>query len=107
MGMGGLMLNLAWMSEYSKKQCRSVFWRTRAAIKDMKSGNNKQRLNSFQYDPSSYALNFDDGVHSLKQEEVAYTVVPELYSQTETSTTTTTTTTSSSTWVYILLVKSV
>lgn len=55
----GLTGRLVWVNSYSKKQCRSLFWRMRAAMKKAaaKSG---QKL-KFQYDPSSYALNFDDG----------------------------------------------
>jgi hypothetical protein len=58
----GLLENLEWVNVYGKKRCRSLFWRMRAAVKRaaVKNGNNKQRL-KFQYDPSSYALNFDDG----------------------------------------------
>lgn len=54
----GFCGSLEWVTAYSKKQCRSLFWRMRAAVK--KSAKNKQQL-KFQYDPSSYALNFDDG----------------------------------------------
>lgn len=58
----GLIGRLVRANCYGMQQCRSVFWRMRAAIKKgaVKSGLKRQQLN-FQYDPSSYALNFDDG----------------------------------------------
>ncbi|GAB4831270.1 hypothetical protein Ancab_005283 [Ancistrocladus abbreviatus] len=56
----GLAGRFAWANTYSKKQCRSLFWRVRAAVKKAVKGGGKQHPN-FQYDPSSYALNFDDG----------------------------------------------
>ncbi|KAG6767742.1 hypothetical protein NC652_018331 [Populus alba x Populus x berolinensis] len=44
-----------------KRKLRSLFWRVRAEIRrQVKSSKSKQRL-SFNYDPFSYALNFDDG----------------------------------------------
>ncbi|KAL9378767.1 hypothetical protein Peur_030102 [Populus x canadensis] len=44
-----------------KRKLRSLFWRIRAEIRrQVKSSKSKQRL-SFNYDPFSYALNFDDG----------------------------------------------
>nr|KYP63023.1 hypothetical protein KK1_017585 [Cajanus cajan] len=58
-----------WVNAYGKKRCRSLFWRVRAALKKAlnNGGNHRQRLN-FQYDPSSYALNFDDGCcHASKK----------------------------------------
>ncbi|GMH05416.1 hypothetical protein Nepgr_007256 [Nepenthes gracilis] len=56
----GLAGKFSWMSTNSKKQCRSLFWRMRAAVKKaVKTGGKSHR--DFQYDPSSYALNFDDG----------------------------------------------
>ncbi|KAG7958932.1 hypothetical protein I3843_10G045200 [Carya illinoinensis] len=57
MGLGG---SLEWASAYSKKQFRSLFWRMRASVKKAVKNAGKQQL-KFQYDPSSYALNFDDG----------------------------------------------
>ena len=57
MGLGG---SLEWVSAYSKKRCRSLFWRMRAAVKKAVKNAGKQQL-KFRYDPSSYALNFDDG----------------------------------------------
>ncbi|KAK3188061.1 hypothetical protein Dsin_027622 [Dipteronia sinensis] len=56
----GFVESFEWVNSYGKKQCKSLFWRVRAALKKaMKNGSNKQF--KFQYDPSSYALNFDDG----------------------------------------------
>ncbi|PWA56900.1 hypothetical protein CTI12_AA413020 [Artemisia annua] len=65
----GVMERLEWMNTCSKKQCRSLFWRMRAAMKKAVKnkhtffvalyGGTKKQFN-FQYDPSSYALNFDD-----------------------------------------------
>ncbi|CAJ2648699.1 hypothetical protein L195_g039381 [Trifolium pratense] len=56
----GLLENLEWVNVYGKKRCRSLFWRMRAAVKRALKNGNNQKL-KFQYDPSSYALNFDDG----------------------------------------------
>lgn len=56
----GLLEKLEWANAYGKKHCRSLFWRMRAAVKRTLKNGKKQRL-KFQYDPSSYALNFDDG----------------------------------------------
>ncbi|KAJ1443860.1 hypothetical protein SESBI_00031 [Sesbania bispinosa] len=43
----------------------SVFWRMRAAVKRAFKNGGKKQL-KFQYDPSSYALNFDDGCLHLR-----------------------------------------
>lgn len=60
----GLIASLVWVNTYSRKQCRSLFWRVKAALKKaVKNGGNKQIR--FQYDPCSYALNFDDGCYKL------------------------------------------
>ncbi|XVF87543.1 hypothetical protein PTKIN_Ptkin18bG0128700 [Pterospermum kingtungense] len=56
----GFMGRLEWVNRYGKKQCRSLFWRVKAALKKALKSSGKQQL-KFQYDPSSYALNFDDG----------------------------------------------
>ncbi|KAL8230191.1 hypothetical protein R6Q59_000276 [Mikania micrantha] len=65
----GIFGRLGWMNTCSKKQCRSLFWRMRAIMKKavkkqivlvaLYRGQKKDF--GFQYDPSSYALNFDDG----------------------------------------------
>ncbi|KAF8389542.1 hypothetical protein HHK36_024057 [Tetracentron sinense] len=43
-----------------KRRFRSLFWRVRAEIRRQVKGRSKQRFN-FNYDPFSYALNFDNG----------------------------------------------
>ncbi|CAI9760201.1 unnamed protein product [Fraxinus pennsylvanica] len=49
---------------YSKKQCRSLSKKMGAVMKKVvKKGHKHQFI--FQYDPSSYALNFDDGIQEL------------------------------------------
>ncbi|KAF9672298.1 hypothetical protein SADUNF_Sadunf11G0026800 [Salix dunnii] len=54
-----------------KKQCRTLYWRLKAAVKRaVKKKGGKRRL-KFQYDPSSYALNFDDGGCNLGATEYA------------------------------------
>ncbi|CAN6689879.1 unnamed protein product [Malus baccata var. baccata] len=57
----GLVGKLVWVNASSRKHCRSLFWRVRAALRKAIKNSGKQRLRTFQYDPSSYALNFDDG----------------------------------------------
>ncbi|KAL7088920.1 hypothetical protein ACP275_13G157600 [Erythranthe tilingii] len=53
-----------------KKQCRSLLWRIKAAIKNnsnavtMRNNRSKGKRFKFQYDPHSYALNFDDGCYN-------------------------------------------
>ncbi|XWS19552.1 hypothetical protein CRYUN_Cryun31cG0025200 [Craigia yunnanensis] len=54
------MGRLEWMNSYGKMQCRSLFWRVKAGLKKAVKRRSKQQF-KFQYDPSSYALNFDDG----------------------------------------------
>ncbi|KAJ0590774.1 hypothetical protein HanRHA438_Chr04g0196491 [Helianthus annuus] len=65
----GVIGRLMWVNTSSKKQCKSLFWRMRAAMKKAIKkqtilvalyGGSKKAFN-FHYDPSSYALNFDDG----------------------------------------------
>ncbi|GMI72797.1 hypothetical protein HRI_000949000 [Hibiscus trionum] len=48
------------MGKYGKKRCRNLFWRVKAGLKKALKSRSKQRL-KLQYDPSSYALNFDEG----------------------------------------------
>ncbi|CAA2979625.1 Hypothetical predicted protein [Olea europaea subsp. europaea] len=52
--------SFVWVPNCGKKQCRRLFWRMRAAAKKAVKKRSKQQI-KFQYDPSSYALNFDDG----------------------------------------------
>ncbi|WCJ26977.1 hypothetical protein M5689_008753 [Euphorbia peplus] len=53
-------MGLKWVNG-SKKQCKSLFWRARAAVKKAVKNSGGKNNVKFQYDPSSYALNFDDG----------------------------------------------
>jgi len=63
--MGLLIGSFECVNSYSKKQCRALFWWLKAAVKKaVKKNGGKQRF-KFQYDPSSYALNFDDGCCNL------------------------------------------
>ncbi|OVA13195.1 hypothetical protein BVC80_757g10 [Macleaya cordata] len=76
------------------KYCRSLFWKTRAALKKAVKNESKKRL-KFQYDPSSYALNFDDGsCDKAGQFKPAKTDQNFPYNK------------KSSTWVYVLFVTS-
>ncbi|KAJ9136212.1 hypothetical protein P3X46_033311 [Hevea brasiliensis] len=60
----GLIGSLEWKNSFCKKQCKSLFWRVKAAVKKAVKNGGKQQVN-FQYDPSSYALNFDDGCYHI------------------------------------------
>ncbi|KAK9681872.1 hypothetical protein RND81_10G033700 [Saponaria officinalis] len=64
--MMGFARTFGWMNKNVCKirQCRSLFWRIKAVVKKrVKSHHNLGKKNvKFQYDPSSYALNFDEGV---------------------------------------------
>ncbi|KAA8519838.1 hypothetical protein F0562_014072 [Nyssa sinensis] len=74
---------------------RRLFWRMRAAVKKavrLKSGG-KQQLR-FQYDPSSYALNFDDGGCNSRERSNAIRQ-DKIQDLSETTT-----------WVYVLWVQS-
>ncbi|XVE87978.1 hypothetical protein DITRI_Ditri19aG0031400 [Diplodiscus trichospermus] len=55
-----LIGRLECVNAYGKRQCRSLFWRMKAALKKAGKSRSQHHFN-FQYDPSSYALNFDDG----------------------------------------------
>lgn len=68
--MDGLVRSFLWVNNYSKKQCKCLFGRMRAAMK--KLGVKNKRQVKFQYDPSSYALNFDDGNFDLGERERAF-----------------------------------
>lgn len=58
----GLMGSLEWVNNYGKKRCKSLFCCVRAKVrKALKQKMKKKKQFRFQYDPSSYALNFDDG----------------------------------------------
>uniref|UniRef100_A0A7N0VMP0 Uncharacterized protein n=1 Tax=Kalanchoe fedtschenkoi TaxID=63787 RepID=A0A7N0VMP0_KALFE len=62
--MAGLVGRMgSWVSCASgKRQCRRLFWRVKAAVrKALNKGGDGRRGKRFQYDPWSYALNFDDG----------------------------------------------
>ncbi|GMN50872.1 hypothetical protein TIFTF001_020027 [Ficus carica] len=57
----GCVEGLSCVKSDGRKQLRSLFWRLKAALKKAaaKKTTKKHHL-TFQYDPSSYALNFDD-----------------------------------------------
>ncbi|CAI9087536.1 OLC1v1021623C1 [Oldenlandia corymbosa var. corymbosa] len=70
--MMGLKERMSWVNHCGKKQCRSLFWRMKAAVKkavkktNVGGGSSRGKQQSkFQYDPSSYALNFDDGCYDM------------------------------------------
>lgn len=58
----GLVERLERIQSLGKKQCRRLYWRIRAASKKAMRNGSKPQV-KFQYDPYSYALNFDDGFH--------------------------------------------
>ncbi|KAK8692649.1 hypothetical protein V6N13_076105 [Hibiscus sabdariffa] len=58
--MGGYMDFMGRVNSYGKKKCTSLFCRAKAAMKKAVKRRSKRQF-KFQYDPSSYALNFDDG----------------------------------------------
>ncbi|CAB4275993.1 unnamed protein product [Prunus armeniaca] len=96
----GLVGSLVWVNAYSRRQCRSLFWRMRAALKKALKNSGKQQLR-FQYDPSSYALNFDDGSWKSAQEanalKLKHATKPQLHSDLDVKNTA---------WVYVLWVVS-
>ncbi|KAL9383942.1 hypothetical protein Peur_024265 [Populus x canadensis] len=63
--MGFLIGSFGCVNSYSKKQCRALFWWLKAAVKKAVKKNGGKKRFKFQYDPSSYALNFDDGCCNL------------------------------------------
>ncbi|MCL7044801.1 hypothetical protein MKW94_023805 [Papaver nudicaule] len=71
------------------KYCRSLFFRTRATLKKVVVKNEREKKLKFQYDPSSYALNFDDGM----RKEADHQIIGSCDEM-------------NSTWVYVLWVKS-
>ncbi|KAF7803516.1 putative Glucose-fructose oxidoreductase domain-containing protein 2 [Senna tora] len=91
----GLLGSLEWMNNYGKRRCRSLFCRVRAKVKKALRDRAKHKKQlRFQYDPSSYALNFDDGsFHS--DPGSGDSGVQEFYTQVNNNTT----------WVYVVWVK--
>lgn len=83
------------MNAYGKKQCRSLFWRARAALKKAMKNGSKRQL-KFQYDPSSYALNFDDGHNKMGEDSDAFKFELQYCGSAY----------NSAMWVYVLWVKS-
>ncbi|KAL1560211.1 hypothetical protein AAHA92_10453 [Salvia divinorum] len=53
---------IGWMQSNGRKECRRLVRRIKAAIKKAMRKGSRQQLR-FQYDPQSYALNFDEGIH--------------------------------------------
>ncbi|CAN4116628.1 unnamed protein product [Withania somnifera] len=98
--MGGFARSFLWLNDYSKKQCRCLFGRMRAAMKTLAL--KKKRQVKFQYDPSSYALNFDDGNFGLGDRERAFRTFHQQTSKLQNCSKITTTTT---TLVYVLWVE--
>ncbi|KAK9085158.1 hypothetical protein Sjap_025569 [Stephania japonica] len=90
---------LAWLNQYSKKHCRSLLWKVRTALKkkiDHKSHLSKHKQHRFQYDPSSYALNFDDGCCDLRGRGLEFN---------QTQPTQKSDSIKDSKWIFIILVK--
>ncbi|CAN4092075.1 unnamed protein product [Withania somnifera] len=102
--MGGFTRSFLWVNNYSKKQCKWLFGRVRAAMKKL-AGKNKRKV-KFQYDPLSYALNFDDGNFGLGDRERAFrTFYQKTFKLQSCSKTTTTTTITTIAMVYVLWVE--
>ncbi|KAL3522223.1 hypothetical protein ACH5RR_015057 [Cinchona calisaya] len=99
--MMGLAANLSWVNTYTKKHCRRLFLKMRAAVKNVVKNGGKQQL-KFQYDPSSYALNFDDGCYELGEKTKAVFVQQNhnsiLHNGCSKSATTT--------WIYVIFLES-
>ncbi|KAK1304750.1 hypothetical protein QJS10_CPB11g02337 [Acorus calamus] len=58
----GFCLENVMLVEKGKRRLRSLFWRVRAELKrQQKARARSKKRFSFNYDPLSYALNFDDG----------------------------------------------
>nr|XP_009776506.1 PREDICTED: uncharacterized protein LOC104226257 [Nicotiana sylvestris] len=88
--MGGFVRSFLWINNYSKKQCKCLFGRMRAAVKKavMNNGESKRQV-KFQYDPLSYALNFDDGNFNLgMRESILHQQISKFESCSKSSTTT-------------------
>ncbi|KAF8029879.1 hypothetical protein BT93_E2333 [Corymbia citriodora subsp. variegata] len=72
-----------WLREYGMRKCRSFLWRARATMTKTKkkkkqrssSSVGKRRVNKFQYDPWSYALNFDDGIGEIERADAVLVYV--------------------------------
>ncbi|GLU23055.1 hypothetical protein SLE2022_390870 [Rubroshorea leprosula] len=88
-----------------KQYWRSLFWRMKAGVKKVvKNGGAGKRQLKFQYDPSSYALNFDDGCYSLGGRGNGNPIKDAGFQDCSADSKSTSTTTTI--WVYVLWVKS-
>ncbi|KAK1422653.1 hypothetical protein QVD17_17939 [Tagetes erecta] len=119
----GVVGRMVWMNTCSKKQCRSLFLRLKSAMKKVVKkhtllvalyGGPKKHNCNFHYDPSSYALNFDDGTyhhyhndhnhhyhhdfHVVEHYKITKLPLPKQQESHPSSTTTT--------WVYVIWVES-
>lgn len=63
----GLIDRLERMRRVGKRQCSRLCRRIRAATKTRRNGGRKRVR--FQYDPYSYAMNFDDGMEREMREK--------------------------------------
>lgn len=61
----GFLGSMDLLNYFDMKRCKTLFFRLRAKLKKSLKNNgafhSKNKQLRFQYDPSSYALNFDDG----------------------------------------------
>ncbi|KAE9599293.1 hypothetical protein Lal_00044170 [Lupinus albus] len=97
----GLLGKFEWVNAYGKKRCKNLFWRMRATVKKaLKKGDKKKQL-KFQYDPSSYALNFDDGCSHFDLRNAAKKFMGDARVQEVTDMSSN----NNTTWVFVLLVK--